>query len=75
MKRFDTKIYVSGLSTESGYFWEEELEQEGFDVVLMPDRYGRFLDMEINVERIDNTMYSLLEDILSEMESEGVIIS
>ena len=75
MERFDTKIYVSGLSTESGYFWEEELKQEGFDVVLMPDRYGRFLDIEINVERIDNTMYSLLQDILSEMESEGAIIS
>lgn len=75
MGRFDTKIYVSGLSTESGYFWEEELRQEGFDVALTPDRYGRFLDIEINVEGIDNTMYSILEDILFEMESEGVVIS
>lgn len=75
MKRFDTKIFVSGLSTESGYFWEEELRQEGFEVVLMPDRHGRFLDMEISVEGIDNTMYSILQDILSEMESEGIVIS
>jgi hypothetical protein len=73
MGRFDTKIYVSGLSTESGYFWEEELRQEGFEVVLMSDRHG--LSLEISVEGIDNTMYSILQDILSEMESEGIVIS